>query len=104
QLQAPSRTRLRREKTCPQRLRHLIARHMPEPCPRERAKGHLQRARPVDSPQKRIRVQPALHLPECLVEILPPTGQPERLRQQREVLVSVQFPDHLVVATREKSR
>src|ERR1035437_2680025 len=68
------------------------------PVPGESAEGHLQGAGPVDSPQEWVGIQPALDLAEGFVQVLAAASQEERLCQEREVLVTVQFPDHFVIA------
>ena len=81
-----------------QRCGHFAAHHVPEPDPGKRPEGHLQRARPVDSAQERVGIQPTLHLAEGFVEVLAAPGQEKRLCQEREVLVTVQLPDRFVIA------
>ena len=71
---------------------------MIDPNPRQRAKGDLERARPVDSPQIWIGREPALDLAFDLENVLPAPIQPEGLGENDEVLMPVELPDCFMIA------
>jgi hypothetical protein len=77
---------------------HLFADQVVGPDPRQSAKTHFQRARPIDSPVVWIRREPALELRANLVEIIGVSRETERLRQQHQMLMTIRLPDYFVIA------
>src|SRR6185312_6137301 len=77
---------------------HLLPRDVIDPNPREGAESHLKRAGPVDSASIWVGDPPTVQLRLDLPEKFRASGQPPRLRQQYEVLMAVQLPDHFVIA------
>ena len=68
-----------------------------QPEPREAAKRHLERARPVDADGGRILLLPVVPLAERLVQEPLLRRQAKRLRQRHQMLMSTQFPGDLDV-------
>ena len=78
-------------------LTQLSANQVIDPQPGERPERYLQRARPVDSPQKRILLPPAGELPLDFVPVCPVASEQLGLGKHHQVLVPVQFPDVFVI-------
>src|SRR5579863_563321 len=68
-----------------------------QPNPGKRPKSDFKGAAPVDSVQERILLPPGGQLTFRLAQILVAAREPERLRQNHQVLVPVQLPDDLVI-------
>ena len=68
--------------------------------PRDSSKADLEHARPVDAGERRIRVNPALHLIDDRAGIAGLAGQPRRTAKLQPMLMTVQLPDDLVIADR----
>src|SRR5580698_10871910 len=85
----PARTELRR---------HLAANQVIHPDPGQGAKGDFERAGPVGPAMKRVGRDPAFELRLNFVPMASVAGQQIRLGQDNQVLMTVQFPDQLVVA------
>jgi len=72
---------------------------MISPNPRQRPEGHFERTGPIDSPAVRVLREPALQLSLNFAEICGVRREPISLGQKHEVLVPVQLPNELVVAS-----
>src|SRR5205823_13548058 len=70
------------------------------PHPRDRAKGELQHAGPVDACERRVRGNPALQLANEDIPIAYVSREPAGAPERNPVLVAIDFPDHLVVTAR----
>src|SRR5579872_847725 len=70
---------------------------MIDPKPRERAKRDFKRARPVDAAMERIRFRPRFDLGEDFGEICLVAREHKRLREQNQVLMTIQLPYDFVV-------
>ncbi len=81
-----------------ERCREEVAGQQPQPRPRKRPEGYLQRAGPVDAAQERVGVQPGFQLAEGLVQKGALAGEAEGLGQQHKLRMPVQLPDQFVVA------
>ena len=77
---------------------HACPYHMVNPNPRKRAEGHFERTCPIGSTMKWIRLDPAFQLRANLVQVCGVTRQQVRLRQDHQVLMTVQFPNDFVIA------
>src|ERR1700722_17465157 len=78
--------------------RHFGANKVIDPDPGHRAKRDFESARPVGPAMKRVAGDPAFELRANLVQMALVACKQIRLRQYNQVLMPVQFPDHLVVA------
>src|SRR5437016_7530338 len=70
---------------------------MPNPDPRQRPKRDFQSARPIDSPMIWVRGKPALKLRLNLIQVRLIASEEIGLRQDHQVLVPAQLPNHFVV-------
>ncbi len=70
------------------------------PCPGEGAKRQLERACPVDAPFGRVRTQPVFELRNEDIPVGLDVREPVGAAQRAPVLMPIQLPDHLVIATR----
>ena len=68
------------------------------PHPGDRSQCELEHARPVDTGQRRVRVDPACKFRQEPIAIASAVGQPPRAPKHKPVLMPVQLPDDLVVA------
>src|SRR5215472_5379242 len=71
---------------------------MKDPEPGKRAKGHLQRARPVDTAHVWVDRNPIFDLALDFREKHLPAAQALGLREQNQVLVTIHFPHYFVIA------
>src|ERR1051325_2000594 len=70
---------------------------MESPDPADGAKCDVHRARPVDAPRVRIRVDPRIDLVDELLLVTIVIGEPVRLTEPDEVLAAAELPGHLHV-------
>src|ERR1700678_1662250 len=81
-----------------ERGRHFRADKVVDPQPGQRPKPDLQSARPVRSAMKRVIRDPTVDLRANLIQVPNFARQPVGLGQNNQVLMTVQFPNQLVVA------
>jgi hypothetical protein len=79
--------------------RELFTHQMVNPDPGQRPECHFQCAGPIDSPAVRVLCEPALELSLNFSEIYVVEREQIGLSQKDEVLVPVQLPNELVVAS-----
>src|SRR5690242_7946423 len=89
-----------RHKPAAQAVRHLVRRKVVNPDPGKGPERDFERAGPINAALKRVLAEPAFELTEDLALELFAAGKKESLREQRKVLVPVQFPDEFVIADR----
>src|SRR5258706_554070 len=78
--------------------RQLAANQVIDPYPGQRSKRNLQRAGPIDSAMKRVCCKPTFELRADLGQVCLVAREQIRLRQDYEMLMTVQLPNHFVVA------
>ena len=71
---------------------------MLDPAPREGTEGDFEGAGPIDAALERVFGEPMGDLSFDFGEKLGATGEQERLGEEDEMLVAIEFPDELVVA------
>jgi hypothetical protein len=75
----------------------VIADQVINPYPRERPKGDLESARPIDSAHERVVVEPAADLSLSFLQEGLFLAELVRLSEEHQMLVSIQLPNLFVV-------
>src|SRR5580704_7092693 len=85
------------EPSCAKLTRQFTANKVIDPDPGQCAKRDFESARPVRSAMKRIAGDPAFDLRAKFIQVASVAGQQIGLRQNNQVLMTIQFPDHFVI-------